>query len=240
MNPISSLKYIISLRFWFSVILKRSWNNIFIRWKTSDAYLFWNIFALKEYSYVKEIFKKDPDVIFDIWANVGYASIFFKEAYPNATIIAIEPEESNFLTLEKNLKNYWNIKLIKWALWDKNWIINLHDDWLWERWFTVSEISNNRPKREWEINAFTMNQLINSSNIKKIDLLKIDIEWAEKEVFQADDISRLDSVDNIVIETHDRFREWTSKSFFDALKSYNYNCEFKWENIFVSIFWKEK
>jgi len=40
-------------------------------------------------------------VVLDLGANVGFASLFFADAYPDAKIIAVEPSASNFEQLQK-------------------------------------------------------------------------------------------------------------------------------------------
>ena len=45
----------------------------------------------------------------DAGANVGYSALFFARQYPNATVIAIEPNEANLksqiIYLQEELKN---------------------------------------------------------------------------------------------------------------------------------------
>jgi len=59
----------------------------------------------------------EPDVIVDAGANIGLASICFANKYANATIIAVEPEQSNFELLEENVAPYPNIVPVQAALW---------------------------------------------------------------------------------------------------------------------------
>ncbi len=43
-----------------------------------------------------------PKLIIDAGANVGFASLWFLQRFPNTEIIAIEPESSNCEMLKKN------------------------------------------------------------------------------------------------------------------------------------------
>ena len=52
--------------------------------------------------------------------NIGYASVFYANKYPEAEVLAIEPDSSNFEMVEKNTFNYPNIKRIQSAIWGKS------------------------------------------------------------------------------------------------------------------------
>ena len=73
-------------------------HPLFLRLKTSDIEVYGKIFAGQEYRFEA---LKQPKVIVDAGANIGLASVFFANAFPEATIIAIEPEETNFTLLKK-------------------------------------------------------------------------------------------------------------------------------------------
>ena len=57
------------------------------------------------------------------------------------------------------------------------------------------------------------------SSIKHIDLLKIDIEGAEKEVFEHSSMW-IDQVGALVIELHDRFKDGCSSSLYSATRDF--------------------
>ena len=61
-----------------------------------------------------------------------------------------------------------------------------------------------------------MNSFIHDYWIDKIDILKIDIEGAEKDVFEAE-TSWLEIVALIAIEFHDRFNSGTKRAFHQAI-----------------------
>lgn len=63
---------------------------------------------------------KSPKVIVDTGANIGLAAIFFANWYPEARIIAVEPDSSNYETLRKNIAPYSNIVAVRAALWNEN------------------------------------------------------------------------------------------------------------------------
>jgi FkbM family methyltransferase len=141
-----------------------------------------------------------PKVIVDAGANIGMASIYYAHRFPDARIIAVEPEASNFAVLGRNVGCYSNILPIKAALWNRD-----------------GEIAISPPGAAGDkvgfavhggegvpVRALTMRTLMNDSQIGSIDILKVDIEGAEKEVFESCDW--MDSVHCLVIELHDRLR----------------------------------
>jgi hypothetical protein len=70
--------------------------------------------------------------------------------------------------------------------------------------------------------------------IDKIDVLKIDIEGSEKEVFE-NSSQWINLVNVFFIELHDRMKDGCAKSFFNAIGHINYKFlpEFVGDNIIV-------
>ena len=102
----------------FSLFWKLYTNTIRIRTNTADTYVFREVFLQKAYDL--GFLNLHPGTIIDGGANVGYASIFFAITYPQARIFAIEPEESNFKMLLRNVRFYRNIIPIHAALWHRD------------------------------------------------------------------------------------------------------------------------
>ena len=174
--------------------------KIFIRLrrKTSDFSIFRQIFMFKEYDFDLGF---TPKVIVDAGANVGYASLWFSQKYKNAKIISIEPEESNFKLLCKHIESIKNIIPIKFALWHKKTKLNIFDTGFGHAGYAVRESDK---KSIESIPTITIPEILEKYNIDKIDLLKIDIEGAEKELFEYDSDKWIGNVNAIFIEIHDR------------------------------------
>ena len=66
---------------------------------------------------------------------------------------------------------------------------------------------------------------------EKIDVLKIDIEWSEKEVFENNSKKWLSSTSIIFLELHERYKKWVTKSILNIAKQYGYNKSISWENV---------
>jgi hypothetical protein len=71
--------------------------------------------------------------------------------------------------------------------------------------------------------------------LQKIDVLKLDIETSEKQLFANNFESWLPKVRTIIIELHDNAEKGCSKVFFEAIhQSFaNYNLSVKGENIII-------
>jgi len=82
------------------VRIKKIKAPFFLRLKTTDLPTFDQVFFYKEYDFDTA---KSPNIIIDAGANIGLAAIYFANRYPNAKIIALEPEQSNFRILKENV-----------------------------------------------------------------------------------------------------------------------------------------
>lgn len=148
-----------------------------------------------------------PAVIVDAGANVGLTSILFANRFPGARILAIEPERGNYELLERNVEPYRNVTPIRAALWSENGTVSLVDPGNGS-WGFMTEAGADGER----VKACTLDAVMREHGVERVDVLKVDIEGAEAEVF-ADPSAWIDRVDSIVIELHDRFKEGCGRAF---------------------------
>ncbi len=126
------------------------------------------------------------------------ASVYFANKFPTARIIALEPDASNFAMLEKNVRPYPQIRPINTALWEKSISMRItHQEW-------GAAGRTCEPDESGTIHAITIAELCHRFEIDHIDLLKVDIEGAEKGILRRNSSEWIGKVDRIVIELHDR------------------------------------
>jgi FkbM family methyltransferase len=220
-------------------VIKISFNEnkfpyVYLRLGTSDVIVFNAIFYGKEYEFsVKEY----PKIIVDAGANIGLSTIYFANKYPDAKIIAIEPEENNYKFLVKNTENYANVVRIKAALWDKIDEIDLVNTGLGNWGFMVSSNNNyNQLKTRIKQNlhltkTITIGKIISDYSIEKIDILKMDIEGAEKEVF-SNAAEWIGNVKAIIVELHERMKNGCNRSFYNNTNGFDQEWQ-RGEDIFL-------
>ena len=90
-------------------------HGLRLRMKTSDELAF--VEVVLEHAYRFQL-PFTPRVIIDAGANIGVASIYFANRYPEAKIFAIEPEPANYALLVKNTHLYPSIVPVHAALWN--------------------------------------------------------------------------------------------------------------------------
>lgn len=197
-------------------------HPLFFRGIDNDKFMFEQIFLDKQYNIEINF---DPKIIIDLGANVGFASVYFANRFPNAKILAVEPDDSNYQTAIKNLEPYKNVTVIKGAVWDKSENINLVDLGFGEAAYMVQPGAG-----ENMIKAYTIPELLSMLNVNEVDILKIDIEGSEKELFEDGD-SWINKSKIIIVETHDRYKKGTSKAVFNAIGKYDFSLELSGENM---------
>lgn len=192
-------------------------HPLHLRLKSSDLPTYKKIFRDKEYDL--ELPRK-PQVIVDAGANVGFASLFFARKYPQAKIFAIEPEEENFAYLVKNVAPFPNIVPLKRALWKTNEPLELVDPGIGAWGFqTRNPAEKGALPVVQKVEAITVDKLMADYGLTYIDILKVDIEGAEKEVFETSS-GWLDKVGVIMVELHDTIKPGCTASFEAATTAF--------------------
>ena len=109
---------------------------IYLRAGTSDIPTFYQCIYHAEYDLN---LAKEPQVIIDLGANIGLTSVFFKTKYPNAKVIAVEPEQFNFELLKKNTASFNNMILYHSGIWNKSTYLEVIDTGQGHYGFIVKE-----------------------------------------------------------------------------------------------------
>lgn len=192
--------------------VSRYQRPILFRPRTTDIHLIKNIFYEKEYGV--DLRDLNPENIVDIGANVGYTSVYFTNAYPQSRVFAFEPEEGNFELLKKNVTGYNNIVPSNLAIWNQktDLITSAKEYDSWSFSLSESDERGNGPTFQ----AISMNEVLERIG-GDIDILKLDVEGAEKEIFNPKNAAWLNRVKVIVIELHDRKIKGCSESLYRSL-----------------------
>lgn len=205
-------------------------HPIYLRSGTSDASVFTQVFGSLEYNIN---IRFQPETIIDAGANIGLAAVYFINKYPKSKIISVEPENSNFELLQRNVSNYKSVHTIQRAISNKaNQYVNVVDDDNGEWGFTteVKEESDNKNVKGF-VKTITIGEIMEENELKQIDILKIDIEGAEKELFESAFEKWMPKTRCIIIELHDGMKKGCSKSFFKVISQYNFSLLHKGENL---------
>lgn len=187
-------------------------HDVYGRIKTTDFDTFYQVFIDEQYSITLGL---SPITIVDCGANVGYTSAYFLSQFPAAHVISIEPFPANVDLCRRNLEPYGARA-------------SVHAAAIWSAPRTLEV--NGVEGKEWGVkvrvpasgDGSRIEAIdIPSLGLERIDLLKIDIEGSEIELFRDGNAAGwLPTVKNIVIELHGPECE---EVFFAALRDYEYD-----------------
>ncbi len=174
-------------------------HPMWLRTKSSDLPTYRQIFVKQEYQ-VEGL--PTPRTILDCGANIGCSAIFYAGRYPDARIYAVESEHGNYELLCRNTQYYDNVTPIHAAIWRENVTLQVVDTGRGEWGYATGECTaeNSGPA----IPGRTIDRLMDEHGLDFVDILKVDIEGAEKDVF-ADASRWIDRVGVVIVELHDRF-----------------------------------
>jgi FkbM family methyltransferase len=199
-------------------ILKK---DIYIRTSTPDLNVAIMCFT-EEYKNIKDyVVNQYPNLIIDAGGYIGTAAIKLSEIFPKSKIITLEPSTKNYEILLKNIKNYKNIYPIKSALVASkdSMTVNLRDRLTGEWGYSLVEepLDQENSKIIEAVNTITLSDIKKKFNLK-IDILKLDIEGGEKNIFEncKNDINEINT---IIVELHERIIINCLKSFKEACKN---------------------
>lgn len=201
-------------------------NVVQIRKSKSDLAIFYQVFGELQYD-LTHFLKDQPRFIIDAGSNVGYSCLYFARQYPEAKILGVEPEPQNFAQLTRNVSSYDRIRVHQAGVWYKNEQIQIQDPDESTASFQVGSTNG----RGVTLEGVTITHLLSESGLDEIDILKMDIEGAEFELFKHNPHEWLSKTKCLIIELHDNFKPGTSTLFFKEMSAYNWFTIVMGENI---------
>ncbi|OUR98863.1 hypothetical protein A9Q84_05475 [Halobacteriovorax marinus] len=131
-----------------------------------------------------EKYINDEDVFFDIGANIGHFSFYFKRKFKNLKCLLFEPHPVLSSCVRKTIKysNLTDIDVHEVALSDKDSTLEFFEDTFNDGGHSL--ISDKISKRSQQGNSFkvvavTMDEYVKDLGIRRIDFMKIDVQGAE-------------------------------------------------------------
>ena len=162
-------------------------------------------------------------VIVDAGANIGIETIRMRYFFPQARILAVEASAENYRVLARNTAD------------DKAWVEALHSGvWSSEAALRLQPGGTNeafsvRPGEPADLQAIGMNEVLQRVG-GEIDILKMDIEGSEYEVFSKN-TDWVEHVKAFVFECPDRDHPGATAQIFRTLAHLSFDTFISGENL---------
>lgn len=197
------------------------YGELFFRPEDSDPDTLWQVFKSREYdlapypqgavvrqTYEAALAEGKTPVIIDAGANIGAASVWFTTQFPQARVVAVEPDPANAGICRMNASGR-NVEVVEAAIGASPGTVSLEregDSW------------GIRTRPGGDIPVVTINELLGRYENPHLLIAKVDIEGFEKELFTGA-LEWLDLATAIFIEPHDWMLpgERTSRGFREAI-----------------------
>jgi len=186
--------------------------TVHVRKNSSDMAVIHQVIIKNQYgplaALVRQKYREEVRTVIDAGANIGLATLHLKRNFPEAHVIALEPDEGNYQMLLKNIAANKLTKVVplKAGLWrSRKHLRVVHDTGDGREWaFSVEETA---VQASDTVAGYGIADLMQDNGWEFIDILKIDIEGAERFVFEEDGAVRafLSRTRFLAIEIHDQF-----------------------------------
>lgn len=180
------------------------------RYPGSDLGILYQVLGKHEYAPVLDIVKKlklkSPLRIVDAGANVGYATLFFKSAFPDAQLLALEIDAANMAQVEHHVaaNNLTQVQMSQQALWSHTASLRIRRDFRDQSAcsFYVEETQDTP-----DVTGRSLQDFCTQLGWSEVDVLKVDVEGGERFLFATDTLADkiLGATRILAIEIHDEF-----------------------------------
>lgn len=203
-------------------------ENIFRHRMTFSSYDTF-LYSFKEL-FITQIYRfKTADshpVIIDCGSNIGMSVLFFKLLYPNASMLAFEPEPQNVSLLEHNAAfNHWHdVRIYPMALSNREEISFFRKNNLGDGSLKGSLLPLRGNEDMIEVSTVLLSTYLN----QEVAMVKMDIEGAEMAVIQElINTNKFKYIQQLIVEYHQIGTAQNKEgldSFIDLLKNNNHTC----------------
>lgn len=164
---------------------------VYVRLGSPDLWVLDELFMGDEYKAVVRTDLGDVRQIVDLGANAGMSIRFWLNRWPDAKVIGVEPDDQNIEVCGLNAGQHRggaNVSLVQACVAGHERAVIL-DRTHHESMYAMTEVSSaakQTPETGDTISALTLPTILERCNaLPTIDLLKVDVEGAEREVFES-------------------------------------------------------
>ena len=206
----------------FAISVRGLSRPIYIRGKTSDAWVLNSVIVCREYAgFVSD----RPKRILDGGANIGLASMYWKQLFPDAEIVAVEPDADNFELLERNTRHLEKVSLIHGGLWPGRTRLRVRHPGAWKYAISLEEDENGI------IEAHSIPSIMKDKGWDRIDVVKLDVEGAEVPLLAESSAEWIDQIDTLIVEIHQDLAPNAAGVLFAAFADRNFRLRWRGENL---------
>lgn len=193
-------------------------TRICLRTASSDFRVAEGILRRGEYA---QALRGQSRTILDVGANIGASAIYFAMQCPKATVYAFEPEADNFAMLQRNVRDWPRIVPLRQAIWSRNTSREVCSRKTGAWGYTMVEVADQGYGLGQMVECVTIPEFMRQRGLEKIDILKMDIEGGEKEIFEHPE-GWIDQVELLVVELHDRICPGCTAAFENAVSGFEH------------------
>ena len=174
---------------------------LFYRVGTSDPDSIHPIFVRQKYDCVARL--PGIEYIVDCGANIGASAFYLLNRYPRAQVAVVEPDPENMAICRKNLAPFGKqVTFLQAGVWSTTGPLVIERERFRDRIEWSYQVRPARENEPGDVPALTITDVMTAAGFPRIDLLKVDIEKAENEVFRSGAQPGLRLTRNLVIEPH--------------------------------------
>jgi FkbM family methyltransferase len=146
-----------------------------------------------------------PTVVLDIGSNIGASILYFHQQFPAARIIGFEPHPETFALLQKNVADLPSVSVLNCGLGASNIRVTVPGESVNFGAFSTKgrRRGQTEPRDTVECEVRRLDDVLTDLGIQQVDLIKIDCEGAEADVFAGLSPLILERCQWIVGELHD-------------------------------------
>lgn len=210
LGPLFEMRKIGRLLKWRLMSLRTGFGKIYVRPMDTDATTFRDVFVKRPYdlssfpqgqrvlaAYRSLLAAGERPVIVDAGANVGAATRWFSLAWPDASIVAIEPDPAAANVCRKNASHLPNVRVVEAAVGSSSGQVQLIRS-------HGSQATRTERSGTAGVPIITISEAVELAGGRaRLFIAKIDIEGFERDLFAAN-IDWVANAPVVFVESHDR------------------------------------
>jgi FkbM family methyltransferase len=178
--------------------------RIHVRDNLMDITTFAEFFSSQYVIIPLELVPFQPQVIYDIGANIGIASLFLATHYPESRYYGFEPVPSNCELCAANYTNLVGAQVFPWAVGRQSGVAQFEfeeSDLRGGHIFEARRDEGRNRSQRISVNVVSIADLVSKQQLPPPDFLKVDVEGAEIEVLEGIG-PVISQVKRMLVETH--------------------------------------